>query len=35
MEIQDFIKNLVDQYDDVELQDMTPETKFKEFYMLT
>ena len=35
MEIQDFIKNLVDQYDDVELQDMTPETKFKEFNMLT
>ena len=31
MEINDFIKNLADQYDDVELSDFTPETKFKEF----
>lgn len=31
MEIKDFIQNLADQYDDVELQDITPDTKFKEF----
>ena len=31
MEIKDFIKNLADQYDDVELQEFAPETKFKEF----
>lgn len=31
MELQDFIKNLADQYDDVEVSDFTPETKFKEF----
>lgn len=30
MEINDFIKNLADQYDDVEFQDFSPETKFKE-----
>ena len=31
MEIKDFIKNLADQYEDVEVNDFTPETKFKEF----
>jgi acyl carrier protein len=31
MEIKDFIKNLADQYEDVEVSDFTPETKFKEF----
>lgn len=31
MEIKDFIKNLADQFDDVELQEFSPETKFKEF----
>jgi len=31
MEIKDFIKNLADQFDDVELEDFAPETKFKEF----
>ena len=31
MEIEDFIKNLTDQYDDVKIQDMTPETNFKAF----
>lgn len=31
MEIKDFIKNLADQFDEVESQDFTPETKFKEF----
>lgn len=30
MEINDFIKNLADQYDDVDFQDFLPETKFKE-----
>jgi len=31
MEIKDFIKNLADQYEDVEVAEFTPETKFKEF----
>ena len=31
MEIKDFIKNLAEQFDDVELKDFTPDTKFKEF----
>ena len=31
MEIKDFIKNLAEQYEDVELSEFTPETKFKEF----
>lgn len=31
MEIKDFIKNLADQYEDVKVNDFTPETKFKEF----
>lgn len=31
MEIQDFIKNLAEQYEEVEAKDLTPETKFKEF----
>ena len=31
MEINDFIKNLADQYEDVKVSDFTPETKFKEF----
>lgn len=31
MEIKDFIKNLADQYEDVEVSEFTPETKFKEF----
>lgn len=31
MEIKDFIKNLADQYEDVEVNEFTPETKFKEF----
>ena len=31
MEIKDFIANLVEQYDEVELADFAPETKFKEF----
>ena len=31
MEINAFIKNLAEQYEDVELDELTPETKFKEF----
>ena len=31
MELQDFIKNLADQYDEVDASEFTPETKFKEF----
>lgn len=31
MEMKDFIKNLVEQFDEVELEALTPETKFKEF----
>ncbi len=31
MEIKDFIKNLAEQYEDVELSEFAPETKFKEF----
>jgi len=31
MEIQDFIKNLAEQYEEVDVKDFTPETKFKEF----
>lgn len=31
MEINDFIKNLADLYDEVDLSEFTPETKFKEF----
>ena len=31
MEIKDFIQHLAEQYDDVELSEFTPETKFKEF----
>ena len=31
MEINDFIKNLADLYDEVDLLEFTPETKFKEF----
>ena len=31
MEIKNFIKNLAEQYEDVEPSDFTPETKFKEF----
>lgn len=31
MDINDFIANLAEQFDDVELSDFTPETKFKEF----
>ena len=31
MEIKDFIKNLAEQYEDVEVSEFTPETKFKEF----
>ncbi len=31
MEIKDFIANLAEQYDEIELSDLTPETKFKEF----
>lgn len=31
MEINDFIKNLADLYDEVDLSKFTPETKFKEF----
>ena len=31
MEIKDFIKNLAEQYEEVNLSEFTPETKFKEF----
>lgn len=31
MEINDFIKNLAEQYEEVNLSEFTPETKFKEF----
>ena len=31
MEINDFIKNLAEQYDEVEVTDFAPETKFKDF----
>lgn len=31
MEINDFIKNLAEQFDDVELEELTPDVKFKEF----
>lgn len=31
MEIQDFIKNLAEQYEDVDIKEFTPDTKFKEF----
>ena len=31
MEINDFIKNLAEQFEEVELEDLTPETKFQEF----
>jgi acyl carrier protein len=31
MEINDFIKNLAEQFEEVELEDFTPETKFQEF----
>ena len=31
MEIKDFIKNLADQFEDVDVSAFTPETKFKEF----
>lgn len=31
MEIQDFIKNLAEQFEEVDVKDLTPETKFKEF----
>ena len=31
MEIKDFIKNLAEQYEEVNVSDFTPETKFKEF----
>ena len=31
MEINDFIKNLAEQFEEVELDELTPETKFKEF----
>lgn len=31
MEIKDFIENLAGVYDEVEIDDLTPETKFKEF----
>ena len=31
MEIKDFIKNLAEQFDEVELEELSPETKFKEF----
>ena len=38
MEINDFIKNLAEQFEEVELEDFTPETKFQdldEFSSLT
>ena len=31
MEIKDFIKNLAEQFDEVELEEMAPDTKFKEY----
>lgn len=31
MEIKDFIRNLAEQYEEVDVKDFTPETKFKEF----
>jgi acyl carrier protein len=31
MEINDFIKNLAEQFDEVELEELAPDTKFKEF----
>lgn len=31
MEINDFIKNLAEQFEEVELEEFTPETKFQEF----
>lgn len=31
MEINGFIENLAEQFDEVELDELTPETKFKEF----
>lgn len=31
MEIKDFIKNLSEQFEEVELDELTPGTKFKEF----
>ena len=31
MEIKDFIKNLADQFEDVDVKEFTPDTKFKEF----
>jgi acyl carrier protein len=31
MEIKNFIKNLSEQYEEVEVSEFTPETKFKEF----
>lgn len=31
MEIYDFIKNLADQFEEVEINQLTPEAKFKEF----
>ncbi len=31
MDIKVFIKNLAEQYEEVEMSDFTPETKFKEF----
>lgn len=31
MELKDFIEHLAEQYDDVAVQDFTPETHFKEF----
>lgn len=30
MEIKEFIENFVDQFDDLEISDVTPETKYKE-----
>lgn len=31
MEINDFIKNLAEQYEEVDAKEFTPETKFKDF----
>ena len=31
MEIKDFIKNLAEQFEDVDIKEFTPDTKFKEF----
>ena len=31
MQMNDFIKNLAEQFEEAELQDFTPETKFQEF----